>query len=198
MPLSTPTVGDRLTAAGIDWAWYSEGWSNANGEIGAPGWTNGTGAPCSAPNTIAGAVLPNCANSLFQFHHQAFNYYAAFDPTTPAGSANRQAHLRDEAEFLQRAASSTPSACNLKPVSFVKPIGAENEHPGYTSENVGSDHLVELIDAIVKTGCAKDTMIIVTYDGFGDSGTTCRRRARATPRGRTTCGALAPASPRSS
>ena len=33
-------------------------------------------------------------------------------------------------------------SCNLKPVSFVKPIGAENEHPGYASENAGSNHLV--------------------------------------------------------
>ena len=30
--------------------------------------------------------------------------------------------------------------CKLKPVSFVKPIGEENEHPGYTSEPRGSDH----------------------------------------------------------
>jgi len=100
-------------------------------------------------------------------HCRAIALYAAFDPTTTAGSENRQAHLRDEAELLQLAASSTPSTCNLKPVSFVKPIGEENEHPGYTSESVGSDHLVALIDAIAKTGCAKDTMIIVTYDEFG-------------------------------
>jgi phospholipase C len=166
-PLTTPTMGDRLTAAGIDWAWYSGGWSNANGDIGAPGWTNGTSSPCSDPKTIGGAVFPNCADKLFQFHHQPFNYYAAFDPTTAAGSANRQAHLRDEAEFLQLATSSTQATCNLKPVSFVKPIGEQNEHPGYTSESTGSDHLVELIDAITKTACAKDTMIIVTYDEFG-------------------------------
>ena len=27
---------------GVDWAWYSGGWSNADGDVGAPGWTNGT------------------------------------------------------------------------------------------------------------------------------------------------------------
>jgi acid phosphatase len=166
-PLTTPNIGERLTAAGVDWAWYSGGWSNANGDIGAPGWTNGTAAPCSDPATITGAVFPNCANALFQFHHQPFNYFKEFDPQTAAGAGNRQAHLRDEQEFLQLAQSSTQKTCNLKPVSFVKPIGAENEHPGYTGETGGSNHLVALIDAIVKTGCAKDTMIIVTYDEFG-------------------------------
>jgi len=37
-PLSHPTIGDRLSEAGIDWAWYSGGWSNANGDVGGPGW----------------------------------------------------------------------------------------------------------------------------------------------------------------
>ena len=47
---TNPTIGDRLTAAGVDWAWYSGGWSNADGDVGAPGWTNGTGRP-NAPAT---------------------------------------------------------------------------------------------------------------------------------------------------
>jgi len=52
-------------------------------------------------------------------------------------------------------------------VSFIKPIGAENEHPGYASESTGSDHLVELLRAVAASRCAKDTMVIVTYDEFG-------------------------------
>ena len=40
-PQTNPTIGDRLSAAGVDWAWYSGGWSNANGDVGGPGWTNG-------------------------------------------------------------------------------------------------------------------------------------------------------------
>jgi acid phosphatase len=166
-PLTTPNIGDRLTERGIDWAWYSGGWSNANGDIGGPGWTNGFGSSCSDSDTIAGAAFPNCPNELFQFHHQAFNYFAEFDPTTPAGARSRQAHLRDEEDFVQLARTSTGETCKLKPVSFVKPIGAENEHPGYASETTGSHHLVELIDTIVRSACARDTMIIVTYDEFG-------------------------------
>jgi phospholipase C len=56
---------------------------------------------------------------------------------------------------------------HLKPVSFVKPLGEENEHPGYASEHNGSDHLVDLIKAIESGPQARSTAIVVTYDEFG-------------------------------
>jgi acid phosphatase len=161
-PQTGATIGDRLSAARVDWAWYSGGWSNANGDVNGPGWTNGTGTTCADTATIAGAVFPNCPHKLFQFHHQALNYFANYAP----GTAARAAHLRDEEEFLQLARSSGRT-CNLKAVSFVKPVGAENEHPGYASESAGSSHLVELLDAIEKSDCRKDTLVVVAYDEFG-------------------------------
>jgi phospholipase C len=161
------TIGDRLNAAGVDWAWYSGGWSNANGDVNAPGWTNGSGPSCADPNVDPRvAAYPRCPSNLFQYHHQAFNYYSAFDPSTPAGLANRTAHLRDEAEFIGLAQASE-DGCNLKPVTFVKPLGTENEHPGYTSESIGSDHLVQLLQAVQGGACRKNTMVVVTYDEFG-------------------------------
>ncbi|MFN8110786.1 MAG: alkaline phosphatase family protein [Thermoleophilia bacterium] len=165
LPAQTaPTIGDRLSAAGVSWAWYSGGWSNADGDIGAPGWTNGTqaGATCTDPGTISGAVFPNCPAKLFQFHHQPLNYFASFAPGTPA----RAEHLRDETEFLA-AAGASGKHCDLRQVSFVKPLGNENEHPGYSSEAAGSTHLVNLLKAIEGGACAKDTMVVVTYDEFG-------------------------------
>jgi acid phosphatase len=162
LPLQTaPTIGDRLTAAAVDWAWYSGGWSNANGDVGAPGWTNGSGPNCSDPNAIPGSTYPHCPDGLFQFHHQPFNYYAAYAPGTPG-----RAHLKDEQEFIQTVNGSAKT-CGLKAVSFVKPVGEENEHPGYASEPNGSDHLVGLLRAIESSACAKDTMIVVNYDEFG-------------------------------
>jgi phospholipase C len=163
LPLQTaPTIGDRLSAKGIDWAWYSGGWSNADGDVGAPGWTNGTTpGTCTDPNTATGSVYPNCPGKLFQFHHQPFNYFAAYAPGQPG-----RAHLRDEAEF-QAAAAASKHRCRLKPVSIVKPYGTENEHPGYSSESNGSDHLVDLLSSIQHSRCAKDTMVVVTYDEFG-------------------------------
>jgi phospholipase C len=162
-PQTAPTIGDRLSAKGVDWAWYSGGWSNANGDVNAAGWTNGSvPGTCGDPNAITTAVWPNCPDKLFQFHHQAFNYYAAYAP----GTAARAQHLRDEAEFMSLAQGSGDT-CGLKPVSFVKPIGAENEHPGYTNEDAGSTHLVNLLKAIEGGSCAENTMVVVTYDEFG-------------------------------
>jgi acid phosphatase len=161
-PLTNTTIGDELSAKNVSWAWYSGGWSNADGVIGGPGWTNGDGPTCSDPNTIAGAVFPNCSDKLFQFHHQAFNYFYSFRPGTWA----RAQHLRDEQEFISRAQSPEDS-CRLKSVSFVKPLGEENEHPGYSSESAGSDHLVSLLKAIESGACAKNTLVLVTYDEFG-------------------------------
>jgi len=160
-PQTAPTIGDRLSAKGVDWAWYSGGWSNAAGNVNQPGWTNGAGPNCTAA-AATGATYPYCPDKLFQFHHQPLNYYASFTP----GTAARREHLRDEAEFLSQAKGSE-RRCGLKPVSFVKPMGEENEHPGYASEHTGSDHLVELLKAVEGGRCAKDTMVVVTYDEFG-------------------------------
>jgi len=158
-PQTNPTVGDRLSAAGVDWAWYAGGWDNAEGNTTGVGWTNGsTPGTCASPATPANAVYPNCPDKLFQYHHQPFNYYASFAP----GTAARTAHLRDEQEFLAAAHAGT-----LKPVSFIKPLGEENEHPGYGSETAGSNHLVDLIQAIRSGPDGKHTAIVVTYDEFG-------------------------------
>jgi acid phosphatase len=125
-----PNIGDRMTAGGISWNWYSGGWDDA--AAGHPG-------------------------PLFQYHHQPFNYFAAYAPGTPGRS-----HLQDETKFIASARNGT-----LPQVSFVKPYGAENEHPGYASEPNGSDHLVDLLQTIMRGPQAKDTLVVVTYDEFG-------------------------------
>jgi acid phosphatase len=125
-----PNIGDRLSAKGISWAWYSGGWDDA--EAGHPG-------------------------PLFQYHHQPFNYFAAYAPGQPG-----RHHLQDETDFLDAAAIG-----NLPRVSFVKPYGAENEHPGYASASSGSMHLVDLVKAVESGPQARDTLVIITYDEFG-------------------------------
>lgn len=164
-PQTGTTIGDELTAANVSWAWYSGGWSNADGDVGAPGWTNGTtfgvcSDPYSALNGTAGTKW-YCPNKVFQYHHQPFNYYANYAPGTTG-----RAHLQDEQMFTNLASASTKE-CQLNSVSFVKPIGLENEHPGYTSETAGSNHLVSLLQSIENSSCAKDTLVLVTYDEFG-------------------------------
>jgi phospholipase C len=157
-PQTAATIGDRLSAKHIDWAWYSGGWDDAAGNVNGTGWTNGsTPGTCANPQTARNAVYPNCPDALFQFHHQSFNYFANYVAGAPGRS-----HLRDEVEFVDAAKNG-----RLKPVSFIKPIGEENEHPGYASEHSGSSHLVDLLKAITNGPQADDTMVIVTYDEFG-------------------------------
>ena len=164
-PLTTPTIGDRLTKAGVSWAWYGGGWANAAGVTTSAGWTNGAGPRCADPQARKEAAYPYCPDTRFQFHHQAFNYFAAFGDDTAEHRANRAAHLKDEADFRRDLENGA-----LPAVSFVKPLGTENEHPGYGSEHDGDDHTVELIRAIQADGADwPSTLVVLTYDEFGGS-----------------------------
>ncbi len=163
---STPmTIGDTLSDAGISWAWYAGGWDNASGNVGGRGWTNGSGSSCGDPNSALAPAdgagnpggYPFCPDKSFQQHHQPLAYYARYVPGAPG-----RAHLQDEQDFLHAV-----QAGSLPQVSFVKPVGVENEHPGYASEPNGSDHLVDLIQAIERGPQAGNTLIVVTYDEFG-------------------------------
>jgi phospholipase C len=165
--LQTTNIGDELSAKGVSWGWYSGGWDNAAGITDGPGWTNGAGPGCSKA-TFPNATFPYCPDLLFQFHHQAFNYYAAYRavPDAQGHETNpvRLQHLKDEADFRNAAMAGT-----LPAVSFVKPLGAENEHPGYTGVNEGEQHLVDLVKAIQASPEWKSTAIVITYDEFGGS-----------------------------
>lgn len=108
-------------------------------------------------NAIAGNP-----DATFQFHHQPFAYFANYAD----GTQGRKDHLKDETEFITAAQNGT-----LPAVSFVKPLGINNEHPGYSDVQNGESHTVELINDILNGPNGKDVVIIVTYDengGFWD------------------------------
>jgi phospholipase C len=125
------TIGDLMNTANVSWAWYSGGWNNA----------------------VAGHP-----DSLFQFHHQPFAYYANYADGTPG----RAAHLKDETDFMTAAQNGT-----LPAVSFVKPLGEDNEHPGYTDILTGENHAEALINAVRNGPNWNDCVIIITYDEHG-------------------------------
>jgi hypothetical protein len=64
--------------------------------------TNSNG--CPDPNSKWNAPYPFCADNLFQFHHQPFNYYTNYARTGPNGDGPQPSaridHLRDEQEFV--------------------------------------------------------------------------------------------------
>jgi phospholipase C len=101
-------------------------------------------------------------SSFYQYHHQPFVYFRNYAKGTPG----RAQHLKDEREFIASARAGT-----LPAVSFVKPIGELNEHPGYTDIMSGEHHALQLIDAVRGGANWPSTAIIVTYDengGFWD------------------------------
>ncbi len=98
----------------------------------------------------------------FQYHHQPFVYFANYAD----GTAAKKEHLKDETEFLTAAKKGT-----LPSVSFIKPLGIDNEHPGYSNIANGESHAIHLIDAVLSGPNGKDAVIIITYDengGFWD------------------------------
>ena len=83
-----PTIGDRLSAANVDWAWYAGGWNEA----------------------LAGT--PDAGGDEYQFHHQPFVYFANYADGTPG----RAAHLKDEDDFVAAAKTGTlPGVSFVKP-----------------------------------------------------------------------------------
>ncbi|HVX28131.1 MAG TPA: acid phosphatase [Parafilimonas sp.] len=108
------------------------------------------------------SALAGTPDPTFQFHHQPFAYFAKYADGTQA----KKDHLKDEKEFIAAAKNGT-----LPSVSFVKPLGINNEHPGYSDVANGENHTVELINDVLNGPDGKDAMIIVTYDengGFWD------------------------------
>jgi phospholipase C len=147
-------IGDLLSGAGVGWKWYSGGWDAAVNLQRA--YQSGD------PAQIAAAQAPfnDPANplNLFQWHHQPLAYFDNYAPLSAGG----QAHLRDETRFFQDLA-----AGDLPAVSFIKPLGPDNEHPGYASLLRGQQHVADIVHAIQNSPEWEHTAIIITYDENG-------------------------------
>jgi acid phosphatase len=150
------TIGDTLTAKNVDWRWYAGLWNAALQE--------GLTVNDSANYKIIWTENPGQPD--FEPHHQPFNYHARFDPTTAKGAAERAAHLKDYEDMLSDIANGT-----LPAVSFYKPEGDLNEHPGYADITTSDAHIASVIAKLKASPQWAHMAIIVTYDengGFWD------------------------------
>jgi acid phosphatase len=139
------TIGDRLSEQGIPWAWYAGGWDDAK-----------TGR----------------ANYLFQFHHQPFAYFAKYalakspvsNPITPGeDSPGSKEHLKDaDNDFFKDLDGGSPPQ-----VAFVKPIGQDNEHPGYSTVDDGQFWVYETVTKIQRSPVWNQCVIFIIYDEHG-------------------------------
>ncbi len=142
------TIGDTLTSGGVSWKWYAGAWNQALADR----------------SVIYNNTVPN-----FQAHHQPFNYFNRFDPTTSSGQTERNAHLKDYTDL-----SADITSGSLPHVVFYKPQGNLNQHPGYTDVQSGDAHIAEVVGRLMASPQWSKMAIIVTYDengGFWDHAT---------------------------
>jgi acid phosphatase len=150
------TIGDTLSDKNVSWKWYAGLWNAATQEA--------LTVADSANYQIIWTEVPGQPD--FEPHHQPFNFYARFDPTTAAGAAERAAHLKDYEDMLSDISNGT-----LPQVSFYKPEGDLNEHPGYTDIYDSDAAMAALIAKLQASPQWANMAIIVTYDengGFWD------------------------------
>ncbi len=108
------------------------------------------------------SAMAGKANAEFAYHHQPFIYFKNYAEGTQA----KKDHLKDETDFFTAAANGT-----LPAVTFVKPGGPLDEHPGSSDVVTAETHAVALINAVLNGPDGKDAVIILTYDengGFWD------------------------------
>ena len=146
-PQTATTIGDTLSAKSVSWAWYSGEWNNAL-------------ADGRRPPAEKRALIYNRDRSraVFEPHHQPLNYFARFAP----GSADRARHLKDAEEFFAAIDRGT-----LPQVSFYKPPGRVNQHPGYTDIQSGDIHIADVLERLEKSPQWKNMVVVVTYDENG-------------------------------
>ncbi|HTQ30832.1 MAG TPA: alkaline phosphatase family protein, partial [Opitutaceae bacterium] len=174
-----PTIGDVLSANNISWKWYSGGWNQILAYSGS------NPSPTTSPSYASQNALYQ-----FQYHHQAFAYYDNYAPfdtahTVPASmvggfagtgtggltfgqsgvtrAQNSAAHIQDETNFFADVANNT-----LPSVVFIKPVGVNNEHPGYAALQTGQAHVASIVQAVqANPALWAHTAIIITYDEHG-------------------------------
>jgi phospholipase C len=87
---------------------------------------------------------------------------AYFFANNADGKPTKTEHLKDISDF--QAALKNNS---LPAVSFVKPLGEDNEHPGYADLLRGQQYVADLVAQVQASPYWKDTAIIITYDENG-------------------------------
>jgi acid phosphatase len=147
-PQKHATIGDVLSEAGVDWAWFAGAW-----QLALEG--KGDGDQHAFPQR------PN-----FQVHHQPLNYFASFAP----GTAARGKHLRDAGTGETAATNHFLAAIEadaLPTVSFYKPQGDLNMHAGYSDVDSGDRHIMAVVDALQRSPAWPGLLVIITVDENG-------------------------------
>jgi phospholipase C len=137
-PQTETTIGNLLSEKSIDWAWYAGGW--------------GAALAAKDPKSVKALV----------FHHQPFNYFKFLAP----GAKARADHLRDAGLAGELFVKAIDDGA-LPPVTFYKPPGNLDEHPGYADVLSGDAHLADLVAHLEKSPQWPHMLVVITYDENG-------------------------------
>jgi phospholipase C len=149
------SIGDLLNNAGITWGWFEGGFDlsivNPNGSTG-----------CNRNTT---SRLTGVNKDDYIPHHEPFQYYVSTAnptherPTKAIGQTDAAKHQYDLLDFY-----TALSAGNLPVVSFLKAIGIQDAHPGYSSPLDEQQFVVTTINALEKSAFWNSTAVVILYD----------------------------------
>jgi phospholipase C len=152
-----PNIGNLLNSAGLTWGWFEGGFNlsivNPNGSTGC---ARNTTSPITGSN-----------ESDYIPHHEPFQYYASTANPTHArprsvsaiGGTDSANHQYDIEDFF-----SALSAGNLPTVSFLKAIGVQDAHPGYSSPLDEQVFVVTVLNTLQQSDFWNSTAVVILYD----------------------------------
>jgi len=150
-------IGDLLNAKNITWGWFHGGFNlsltNSNGT---------TGCARTTTSAVTGETKVD-----YVPHHAAFQYYASTQNLTHArpssvaniGHTDAANHQYDTEDFF-----AALTANNLPAVSFVKPPGFEEGHPGYSDPLDEQVFLVTVLNALQQSREWSSTAVVISWD----------------------------------
>jgi phospholipase C len=152
-----PNIGNLLNTAGITWGWFEGGFNlsivNSNGSTGC---NRNTTSPITGVN-----------KSDYVPHHQPFQYYpSTANPNhvrpgsvSSVGLTDPANHQYDIEDFF-----SALSAGNLPSVTFLKAIGSQDAHPGYSSPLDEQVFVVTVLNSLQHSDFWDSTAVVILYD----------------------------------
>jgi phospholipase C len=141
------TVADLLEHAGVNWAWYSDGYAVMQAAV-AKG-----GCPTKAPADCAlGLTFTDCS---YDPSDNPFAYYK--------GLVDDPKHFKDYAQL-----ATDISGGVLPPVVFIKALDYKTEHPGYGNLiSAGVTFVTNTLSAIQSSPYGANTLVLLTWDEGG-------------------------------
>jgi phospholipase C len=155
--MSGQNVGDLLNKKNITWGWFAGGFALTGKN------TDGTPA-CGASS--AGLGSPTGTHDYIP-HHEPFQYYKStanpnhLPPTgvSKIGETDQANHQYDLSLF-----TTALTTGNLPAVSFLKAVGAQDGHAGYSDPLDEQKFIVNVINSVAKSKYWNTTAIIIAYD----------------------------------